>query len=931
MEKLGTLALSSDIFEKANIGLWAFELDEGCEPRMYVDDTMLKLIGLKHQVSPEETYHAWYDHIDPEHYDEVAASVEKMTAGIHAEVQYPWHCPCGDTWIVRCGGVRNYEYTKGIRIEGTHQNVTAVAHFQKAKLGTIALDRDILTKANIGLWAFELDEGSAPRMYVDDAMLKLIGLDHQVAPEETYHAWYDHIDPEHYDEVSEAVEKMTAGIHAEVQYPWHHPNGDIWIVRCGGVRNYAYTKGIRIEGTHQNVTALTHYEKKSLTDLLASLADNFLQIYFLDPYSGSFSSYAGNAFDGDEDRDYSKVNFYQDVADRSGSIVHPHDKPIIDKMYSQENLISVLESGKSTDFVIRWPTGNGDECVYMKNRLVPFEDEDGTRKLVIGVLDVTSEELAKKQLRETNALVEALSSEYHSLGLINGRTNQIRLLRQSDIKTLKSGVQQILNQPDFTISLPKYVNTSVYEEDREHVLKEASLNAIRENTPDSGVYAVTYRRYDTEGNIRYHQMCFAKAETAPGKIDYIYGFRDVDSIVREQMEQQRLLEDAREKAEAANRAKTAFLFNMSHDIRTPMNAIIGFTDMAQKHIDDPERVNNCLEKVSSSSKHLLSLINDVLDMARIESGKLQIEEQIINIREASKPAMAIAYENAKARDITLTLHSGPVGNEYVYGDPLKISQIALNIMSNAIKYTNPGGKVDVRVDGVPCDDPDRLICDLIIEDNGIGMSEEFLQKVFDPFERSANSTKTGIQGTGLGMSITKELVEQMGGQIWLESKPGVGTKVTVRFNFKRAAAEEIQADSDMKVFSAVNLKGKKILLVEDNELNREIAEDILTEGGIIVDTAEDGDIAVEMMQASKEGQYDLILMDIQMPRMNGYEATRAIRSLPNEKIASVPIIAMTANAFDEDKQNALNAGMNGHLAKPIDVPKLMRLLSEILG
>ena len=930
MDKLGAIALSSDIFEKANIGLWAFELDEGSEPRMYADNTMLKLIGLDHQISPEETYHAWYDHIDPEHYDEVAASVEKMTTGIHAEVQYPWHHPNGDTWIVRCGGVRNFEYTKGIRIEGTHQNVTEVAHFQKAKLGTIALDRDILTKANIGLWAFELDEGSAPRMYADDAMLKLIGLDHQISPEETYHAWYDHIDPEHYGEVGEAVEKMIAGIHAEVQYPWHHPNGTVWTVRCGGVRNFAYTKGVRIEGTHQNVTAMTHYEKRNLTDLLASLADNFLQVYFLDPYTGKFSSYAGNAFDGDEDRDYSQIDFYQDVADRSGSIVHPDDKPLIDKMYSRENLTCVLESGQPTEFIIRWPTGNGDECVYMKNRLVPFEDDDGTKKLVIGVLDVTSEELSKKQIAENNALVEALSSEYHSLGLIDGKTNRTRMIRQSDMKTLQSGVETIRTNPDFFAALPQYVNTSVFEEDRERVLEEASLEKVKQNTPDAGVYAVTYRRYDSSGNIGYHQMCFAKAETAPGKTDYIYGFRDVDSIVREQMEQQRLLEEARERAEAANRAKTSFLFNMSHDIRTPMNAIIGFTEMAQKHIAEPEKVENCLTKVSSSSKHLLSLINDVLDMARIESGKMQIEEAIINIREASEPTMAIVFETAKERDIALTFCVGSVGDEYVYADALKINQIALNIMSNAIKYTNPGGKVDISVIEVPDDDPENLVCDLIVADTGIGMSEEFLAKVFEPFERSASSTKSGIQGTGLGMAITKELVERMGGQIWVESKLGVGTKVTVRFRFRRAAAADIHSEADMKKLSNVDLRGKKILLVEDNELNREIAEDMLAEEGMIVDTAEDGDVAVEKVRHAKKGQYDLILMDVQMPKMNGYDAARAIRKLPDPYASGIPIIAMTANAFEEDKQDAFAAGMNGHLAKPVDIEKLKSMLGEFL-
>lgn len=322
-------------------------------------------------------------------------------------------------------------------------------------------------------------------------------------------------------------------------------------------------------------------------------------------------------------------------------------------------------------------------------------------------------------------------------------------------------------------------------------------------------------------------------------------------------------------------------------------------------------------------------VNSELDMARIESGKLQIEETVINIREASKPAMAIAYETAKERNITLTLHSGPVGDEYIYGDPLKISQVALNIMSNAIKYTNPGGKVDVRVIGVPNEDPERLVCDLIVEDTGIGMSEDFLVKVFEPFERSASSTKSGVQGTGLGMAITKELVERMGGQIFIESKLGIGTKVTIRFNFLRAKSDEkTAAENGSNPLDITALKGKKILLVEDNELNREIAADILEEAEFVIDTAEDGDIAVEKMRSAEEGQYDLILMDIQMPRMNGYEATQAIRKLPNA--AGIPIIAMTANAFDEDKKNAIAAGMNGHIAKPIDVPKLLRTLADWL-
>ena len=793
MDKLGAIELSSDIFEKANIGLWAFELDEGCEPRMYADDTMLKLIGLDHQISPEETYHAWYDNIDPEHYDEVAASVEKMTAGVHAEVQYPWHCPSGDTWIVRCGGVRNFEYTKGIRIEGTHQNVTDVAHFQKAKLGTIALDKDILTKANIGLWAFELDEGCEPRMYADDAMLKLIGLDHQISPEETYHAWYDHIDPEHYGEVGEAVEKMTAGVHAEVQYPWHCPCGETWIVRCGGVRNFAYTKGIRIEGTHQNVTNITHFEKETIEKL-------------------------------------------------------------------------------------------------------------GT-------------------------VVEALSEDFSYVSLVSPKTKEETVYRdEPNITARLSGWDQA---DSYEKRLEVINNTLVYPDDRELFAEKSSLSNLAKELSQSPVYYFNFRIVN-KGKTEYYQAKYVLVDIG-GVKNIVLGYRSVDAETRQQLSYQAALSEAKERAEAANNAKTTFLFNMSHDIRTPMNAIIGFTEMAQKHVDEPERVEECLEKVHSSGKHLLGLINDVLDMARIESGKMQIEETVINIRESSKPTMAIAYETAQARDITLTLHSGPVGDEYIYGDPLKISQIALNIMSNAIKYTNPGGKVDVSVIEVPNDDPERLVCDLIVEDTGIGMTEEFRARIFEPFERSASSTKSGVQGTGLGMSITRELVEKMGGQIWVESRLGVGTKVTVRFNFRRAkAVEETGAGNGSVHADSSILKGKKILLVEDNELNREIATDILEEEGIIIDTAEDGDVAVEKLRSAAEGQYDLILMDIQMPRMDGYEATKAIRNLPGRYASEIPIIAMTANAFEEDRQNALDAGMNGHLAKPIEIPKLLEMLSRFL-
>ena len=801
------------------------------------------------------------------------------------------------------------------------------------KLGAVSLSPDILQKSNIGLWALEYDEGKEPRMYCNEAMMQLLALEQITSPEATYHAWYDRVDSVHYGEIAVAIEKMSSGRHAEVQYPWHHPNGETWIIRCGGVRNYAYTNGLRIEGTHQNITSLAHIERKNTTQLLASLADNFLQIYFLNPYTGAFGSYAGNAFDGDEKRDYSKIDFYQDVAERRASIVHPDDIPLVDSKYSREHLIAVLESGESEEFIVRWPTGNNGGCVYMKNRLVPFADEDGINKIIIGVLNVTDEIQNRQALEDQLATVQGLSQDYDYVEkvIISEDKNLDYSVNFRSIGDISSYMPDWDESLSFHNKLDRLGNEIVYEPDREGFFARTRRNVILDYIGREKAYYVNFRIV-FDGKVHHSRLKFAPIKDADGKIiEMIAAFVIVDDQINAELNRQKELENALALAESGNRAKTAFLFNMSHDIRTPMNAILGFTEMAQKHLDDPDRVNSCLEKVLSSGRHLLSLINNVLDMARIESGRMEIEEKVINIREASKAAMAIAYETAKERNVTLTLHSGPLGDVNIYGDELKLSQIALNIMSNAIKYTNPGGRVDVSVQEVPNNNPEKLVCDLIVEDNGIGMTKEFLERVFDPFERSATSTKSGVQGTGLGMSITKELVEKMGGRIWVESEPGLGTRVTVRFSFRRAGTgEKAAAQPESAAANTPDLRGKKILLVEDNELNREIALDILSEEGAIIDTAEDGDIAVEKVRAAAEGQYDLVLMDIQMPRMNGYEAAMAIRSLPDKRKASIPIIAMTANAFAEDKQNAFSAGMNGHVAKPLDVPKLLTTLAEIL-
>ena len=527
-------------------------------------------------------------------------------------------------------------------------------------------------------------------------------------------------------------------------------------------------------------------------------------------------------------------------------------------------------------------------------------------------------------------------------------------------------------------------------------------------------------------------------------------------------EQNRKLEIALQHEGAANRAKREFLFNMSHDIRTPMNAIIGFTSLAATHIDNKEQVLDYLKKISTSSQHLLSLINDVLDMSRIESGKVKIEEKAVHLPDLVHDVRSIIQPNVSAKRLSLFIDTMDVENEDIITDPLRLNQILLNIVSNAIKFTPTGGMISIRIaqkNGAP---KGRGCYEFRIKDNGIGMSEEFQKHIFEAFSREENSTVSGIQGTGLGMSITKNIVDLMGGTIAIESAPGKGSEFIVDLCFAlsgqkvepkqipqleglRALVADDDTDTCLSVSTmlskigmrpewtisgkeavirtryaleqgdefnvyiidwlipdmngievvqqirkvigkscpiiltaydwadveeearaagvtafcekplflselrrvlaepfgaapahepsqpdAADLKGKKLLLVEDNALNRELAQEILKEAGFAVDTAEDGEIAVQKMRQAAPGQYDLILMDIQMPKMDGYEATRQIRALPDAAKAGIPIFAMTANAFEEDRQNALEAGMDGHIAKPLDIPHLLHVLAEVL-
>ena len=383
-----------------------------------------------------------------------------------------------------------------------------------------------------------------------------------------------------------------------------------------------------------------------------------------------------------------------------------------------------------------------------------------------------------------------------------------------------------------------------------------------------------------------------------------------------------------EKARKANEAKTRFLFNMSHDIRTPMNAIVGFSGLLEKSIHDEKKSLDYIKKLRVSSDILLTIINQVLEMARIESGKITLSSESVNIREMVD-AMNTVFESSLTKKSLEYQCSLNVVHDQILCDKTKMEEIILNVVSNSIKYTNPHGKITVSIDELDSEDEKNANYKVVVEDNGIGMSQDYLPHIFEEFSREHTSTETRVAGTGLGLPIVKSLVDRMGGTIEVESEEGKGTRFIMKFSFPVSLENQVREKEKQNIPDITEkLKGKRILLAEDNDLNAEIAETVLVEAGIEVKRVEDGLQCIEELKKMPENYYDVILMDVQMPNMDGYTATQRIRDLDDSR-AEIPIIAMTANAYDEDRRKAQEAGMDGFLAKPLDVDEMMRLLGKI--
>lgn len=536
-------------------------------------------------------------------------------------------------------------------------------------------------------------------------------------------------------------------------------------------------------------------------------------------------------------------------------------------------------------------------------------------------------DLAEREQLRRLEVIEGLSVNYESILYADLGTDEATPYRLSlRMQPLFGGRFQVRSYAEYA---SEYVNTWVYPEDREKVSKMTDPAYIREHLPGNKTYYINYRVIEG-GEIQYLQLRIVDVGKG-GSTQIVIGYRKVDKEQREEQEQKKMLAEALNNANLAIDAKNSFLSNVSHDMRTPLNAIFGFIALAKRDLGDKAALQEYLDRIDASSRQLLDLIDKVLEISWTESSEVYAEEEECSLAEIMREVYEFLHPQALEKDIDFRLELSGVKHDQVITDHQKLRQMLMYLTNNAITYTKPGGKVSISVTEQMELLNHYATYQIIVQDTGIGISEDFLERIFEPFVREKNTTLSGIHGVGLGLSIAKNIVDMLGGTIKAQSVVGEGSAFTVSLRFRIIADMQNETlNAATTAGSAVRLSGQRILLVEDNELNLEIETAILQELGFFIETAADGSIAVEMVKNSRPGDYDIVLMDIQMPVMNGWQAAKAIRALEDPELANIPIIAFSANVFERDIRMSMESGMNAHLTKPIDIPLLLKTFGEIL-
>ena len=621
------------------------------------------------------------------------------------------------------------------------------------------------------------------------------------------------------------------------------------------------------------------------------------------------------------------------------------------ELVTRENLITLYGMGERDPWIEYMVKDRFGNRVWLRETIaLSKHDVTGDIMAVIIMRDVTEHKKIEIENTRRMDLIMGLTNDYETVYFVDLDTDSYDIYRRED---------RIMNKfssvftPSYSDSIEAFAYKGVYRQDRENFIHLLSIDTIRKTLQKKNGFTFSFRSGNT-GTPQYYLVKGVRIGSGRS-MQILLGFANIEEERQEELRKRRLLEDALDQARHAVDAKNAFLSNMSHDIRTPMNAIIGFASIASAHLDDPDKVKNSLDKIIASSNHLLQLINNVLDMSRIESGRMVLEESWVSIRGIVQEVTDLMKPEILARKHEYEFRVAESIPDLVLCDKLRVTQLLLNLLSNAVKYTPKQGRVRLSVAegmGAPAG---YLALEFVISDTGIGMSKDFQKRIFEPFERENNSTVSKVMGSGLGMSICKGIVDSMGGAMTVDSQQGRGSVITVNLAMRYKEDEETGSEEDggekspakkespqtvssrSAVFyesdgaSANKEKSRtRILVVEDNDLNREIARELLEDDGYLVETAEDGETAIVMIARSDRDYYDAVLMDIQMPGIDGYEAAKSIRKLYDREHSQIPIIAMTAKAFEEDMERARSAGMNAYLAKPVEPEAIRRILEKVI-
>ena len=538
-------------------------------------------------------------------------------------------------------------------------------------------------------------------------------------------------------------------------------------------------------------------------------------------------------------------------------------------------------------------------------------------------MDLEREQIYQENRRRLE-VIEGLSINYESILYVDLDRDAIRPYRLSE--RTKVQFQEKLQSLSFSWYVADYAAVWVHPEDRELVARETSAERIRERLSQEKTFYINYRVI-CRGELQYIQLRIVNVGGGDRASQLVMGYRRVDEEVQQEMEQKQTLSQALANANLAVRAKNTFLSNMSHDMRTPLNAISGFTALAKRNLGNREAVENYLSQVETASRQLLELIDKVLETTWLETNEAPAVEAACSLKSIVREICDFLQPQAEEKGIAFTVDLAGVEHDEVFSDQDMIHKLVMYLANNAVTYTKPGGRVSVTALERGELPGERGVYQLVIRDTGVGISKSFLERIFEPFSREQNTTLSGIHGIGLGLTIAKSIVDRMGGALEVKSEPGQGSTFTATLHLRRQLRQAAgPAGEGLPSLG----EGRRILLVEDNEINREIETELLQDAGFTIDEAVNGAIAVEKVRASMPGEYDLILMDIQMPVMDGWQAAQAIRALANPALAAIPIVALSANVFQSDINKSLDSGMEAHLTKPIDIPALMKTIERIL-